>query len=113
MEGREILGLVEEISLLNSEVEEQVTARIDSGAMTSSLDKTIVEKLNLGPILRTKVIKSASGVEERPIIAARVRIKGKIMEEEFTVADRNHMTYQVLIGQNILKKGEFLIDPLR
>ena len=113
MEGREILGLVEEISLLNSEVEEQVTARIDSGAMTSSLDKTIVEKLNLGPILRTKVIKSASGVEERPIIAARVRIKGKIMEEEFTVADRNHMTYQVLMGQNILKKGEFLIDPLR
>ena len=40
-------------------------------------------------------------------------LKGIILEEEFTLADRSHMTYRILLGQNILKKGNFLIDPLK
>ena len=32
------------------------------------------------------------------------------MEAECTVADRSHMKYKMLIGQNVLKKG-FIIDP--
>ena len=113
MVERDILGLIEDITIINSEMEEKVTARVDTGAMTCSLDKSMVEKLKLGPVLRMKVVKSAAGVEERPIISVKIKIKGKLMEEEFSVADRNHMTYPVLIGQNVLKKGEFLIDPLK
>ena len=40
-----------------------------------------------------------------------VKIGDQEIEEEFTLADRSHMTYPVLIGQNILKKGNFMIDP--
>jgi len=35
------------------------------------------------------------------------------IEDEFTLADRSHMTFPMLIGQNILTKGKFLIDPLK
>lgn len=110
---RTILGLIGPVVLQGNNGEEKVvTARIDSGATSSSMDIQLAEKLQLGPVLRTRLVKSASGVKKRSIVLARVNIKGTVIEEEFTLADRSHMTYQILIGQNILKKGRFLIDPL-
>ena len=35
------------------------------------------------------------------------------LEGDFTLANRSHMTYALLIGQNILKAGHFLVDPLK
>ena len=40
-----------------------------------------------------------------------IKMNGLVIEAEFTLADRAHMNYPLLIGQNILKKGNFLIDP--
>lgn len=114
MEERYILGLIEQVTLLGNENKEQVlTARIDTGATSSSVDLNLAEDLNLKQTERTKVVKSASGIKKRPLVKARVKINGVIIEEEFTLADRNHMTYPLLIGQDILKKGKFLIDPLK
>lgn len=110
-EKRIILGLTEKIIVIGPDKEEKVIARIDSGATASSIDLKLSAKLGLGPITRTKIVKSASGIKRRPIIIVKVKINGDILEEEFTLADRVHMTYPVLIGQNILKKGKFLIDP--
>ena len=89
-----------------------VVARIDTGATKSSMDFHIAEELGLQP-LRSKLIKSASGSRHRPIVVAKIGMDGLTITEEFTLADRKHMTYPVLIGQNILKKGNFLIDPLK
>ena len=110
-ENRTILGLTEKITIIGPNGNEEVVARIDSGATASSIDIELSDKLGLGPITRTKIVKSASGIKRRPIIIVKVKINGDILEEEFTLADRVHMTYPVLIGQNILKKGKFLIDP--
>lgn len=111
-EKRAILGLTEKVIVIGPENnEEKVTARIDSGATASSIDFKLSAKLGLGPITRTKIVKSASGVKRRPIIIVKVKIGTKVIEAEFTLADRAHMTYPVLIGQNILKEGNFLIDP--
>lgn len=110
MTDKVILGLTEKIKLLgNKEVE--LIARIDTGATSSSVDSNLAEELSLGPVIRTKIVKSASGVKKRPIIKAKIILKDIEIEEEFTLADRGHMTYPLLIGQNILKKGNFLIDP--
>ena len=110
---RTSLGLTGSVILEGSNGEEKLlTARIDSGATSSSIDLTLAEKLKLGPTLRTRLVKSASGVKKRPIVLAKVNIAGTIIEAEFSLADRSHMTYQILIGQNVLKKGKFLIDPL-
>ena len=113
MGERYILGLIENVILLGSNGEEELIARIDSGAITSSIDLNLAKKLNLGPAIRSKVVKSASGVSERPIIEAKIKINGNTIMDEFTLADRSHMTYPILIGQNILKQGKFLIDPLK
>lgn len=105
-----ILGLTEQVKLLGKK-EMGLTARIDTGATSSSIDSKLAEELSLGPVTKTKVVKSASGIKTRPIIKAKIILKNIEMEGEFTLADRRHMTYPLLIGQNILKKGNFLIDP--
>jgi hypothetical protein len=109
--NRTILGLTEKVTVFGPNGDSKIIARIDSGATASSIDFKLSAKLALGPITRTKIVKSASGVKRRPIIIVKVNIGGKEIEEEFTLADRNHMSYPVLIGQNILTKGDFLIDP--
>jgi hypothetical protein len=112
MEGRPVLGLIEKVFLKTEEKETEIVARIDSGATASSIDSSLVDSHKLGPIIRSKIVKSAAGVKERPIIKATVKIGDQVIESEFTVANRSHMTYPILIGQNILKKGRFIIDPL-
>lgn len=113
MADRPILGLTEEVTFFgNNEHKEEMKVRVDSGATCSSIDKELAEKLALGPVVRDKLVKSASGVKKRPLVMVKVEIKGKVIEEEFSLADRSHMTYPALIGQNVLKEGRFLIDPL-
>ncbi len=112
MEKRKVLGLTEKVVIFgNNNMRKEVVARIDTGATNSSIDMDIAGNLELGPIKKTKIVKSASGKRRRPIISVKVKIAGEVMEDDFTVAVRRHMTYPVLIGQNILKKGNFLIDP--
>ncbi len=112
MSKKIILGLAEEVTLLGIHDQKiKVLARIDTGATSSSIDTSLAADLNLGPITKSKIIKSASGVKKRPIIKVRVKMDGLIIEAEFSLVDRSHMTYPILIGQNILKKGNFLIDP--
>jgi len=112
MEDRTILGLSEKVVILgNNRMKKEVLARIDTGATNSSIDMGIAGELELGPIKRTKIVKSASGKGRRAIISVKVKLDGKTLEDDFTIAERKHMTYPVLIGQNILRKGNFLIDP--
>ncbi len=114
MTERPVLGLMEPVVVYgNNGVEEKVLARVDSGATSSSIDLNVAAKLELGPITRSKVVKSASGIGKRPIVQAKIKIGDTVIEDEFSLADRSHMTYPILIGQNILKEGKFLIDPLK
>lgn len=113
MGERSILGLIEQVTILVDSFNHKLLARIDTGATSSSIDKELVEELGLGPGHRLTTVRSAAGTEKREIIKIKILLNGKIIEEEFSIADRTHMTYSVLIGQNILKKGEFLIDPLK
>ena len=40
-----------------------------------------------------------------------IKIKDKEMDTDFTIADRAHLKYKVLIGKNTLRKMRVLIDP--
>jgi hypothetical protein len=116
MTKRPILGLTAEISIFASNkktaTKDIVIARIDTGATISSIDTELAKKLQIGPIIREKLVKSASGRKRRPVVRAIVNIKGHNIEGEFSLANRKSMKYPVLIGQNHLKKGAFLVDPL-
>ena len=105
-----IVGLIEKIIIRNGEEHTNIEARIDTGATKSSIDINLAGKLKLGPIVKTMMVKSAHGKRVRPVIHVEVELAGKRIQTEFTLADRGHMRYPVLIGQDILKEG-FIIDP--
>jgi hypothetical protein len=108
--GRIVIKLTERIEVSNSKGSKIVKAKIDTGATKSSIDIALAQRLNLGPVIKSKIVKSAHGHMIRPIVEITLTLAGKKMKEEFTLADRKHMKYPVLIGQNVLKHG-FLIDP--
>ncbi len=101
-----IVGFVEKVRI----ADKQIMARVDTGATISSINKTLVDSLGLGPVVRTTKVASAQGKQVRPIVIVDLEIAGKNLKAEFSVANRDHMEYQILIGRNILKHG-FLIDP--
>jgi len=103
-----VVGLTEKV-LINGR---EVTARIDTGAHRSSICKELYSKLDLGPFVGKVKTKSVNNVEVRPTVEAELEIKGKVVHTVFNVADRSNMKYQLLIGQDVLKKG-FLVDPER
>ena len=116
----------EELILLSS-LQEKYKARIDTGATTSSLNATdIVEferdgikwvRFNFSQainneaqiieakVARTILIRQANSSEatRRPIIELPVQLGDIKMLTEFTLADRTHMTFPVLLGRTFLK----------
>lgn len=108
-----VVGLVEPVKVTGpTGRSREVLARIDSGATKSSVDVRLAAELSLGPILKAKIVKSASGKSLRPVVEAKVVFADKEFKSEFTIADRADMKYSMLIGQNILNKG-YLIDPTK
>ena len=110
LNGKVVIGLTEKLSIYGNPRKKAVIAKIDTGATKSSIDTNLAEELKLGPVIKSKLVKSAHGSKLRPIIEATIELAGKIIKSEFTLADRAHMKFSILIGQNILKEG-FLIDP--
>ncbi len=111
IDGKTVIGLVEPVTIFAKDgVKKTIMAKIDTGASKSSVDINLASQLRLGPIVKSKLVKSASGNKLRPVIEVVIGLAGKKMREEFTLADRWHMKYRILIGQNVLKHG-YLIDP--
>lgn len=77
--------------------------------MNSHISKNVISI----PIIQKQAVSSADGgVQYRPVIELDIELNGKpIKKVMFNINDRSHMDYPVLIGQNILEKTNFLIDP--
>ncbi len=110
--NKAIVGLTEYVTIKSSSAKKEVIARMDTGATKSSIDIGLAAELKLGPVIDSRLIKSAHGTKLRPVVEVEVLVSGREIKARFTVADRSHMRYPVLIGQNILKQ-DFLIDPNR
>jgi len=106
-----VIGLTERALVIGPGGKKEVIARIDTGATKSSIDVKLAAKLKLGPVLKAKLVKSASGVTLRPMVEVDIHMANKKFKSEFTIADRSHMKYRILIGQNILSNNGFIIDP--
>ena len=111
---RHVIGLIQSITIHGSNgKKKKVLAKADTGATRSSVDMDLAAELNLGPIIKSKKVKSAYGNSRRPVVKATIKLNSKTIKTEFTLADRAHLRYRVLLGQNTLKEGDFLIDPSR
>ena len=102
-----ILGLTEQVKINGIPVK----AKIDTGADRSSICKSLIRELNLKPTGKKIKVKSSHGITLREIYRAELEIKGKKTITDFNVIDRNSLSYSVLIGNNTLKKYNFLVDP--
>ena len=112
-EEKTILGLTEHVELTGKNGTEKILARIDTGAERSSVDSALAKKLDLGQSKMTTIVRSASGRGERNLVKAKILMHGEEINSLFTLADRSKLKYKILIGQNILKHGNYLIDPCK
>lgn len=110
LKDKTMLGFVEEIVVMGVDSEEKLVARIDSGATKSSIDIALASKLKLGPVVASRLVKSANGAKLRPMVDVTIKMCGREVTGRYTLADRSHMKYKVLIGQDVLRQN-FIIDP--
>jgi alpha-L-glutamate ligase-like protein len=114
-EGLKILKTSEEIKVISPGKKAfPVSARIDTGAFRSSIDKGLAKKLGL--LKKTNILwregekyayRSAQGRQSRPIIAFNFWLAGRKIKSSASVADRTKVKHLVLIGRNDL--GGFLV----
>jgi hypothetical protein len=97
-EKRTVVGLTEKVKILSNGKSKQIVARIDTGATMSSIDTNLASELKVGPVVASKMVKSANGAKLRPMVEMTVNLEGHEVTARFTLADRSHMKYRVLIG---------------
>lgn len=127
---QKIIGVSSFVDFVGYKNLQQIPARIDTGARTSSLwaSDIVVEGNEItfklfGPgspwytgkvvrrdIVEMREVKSSTGhVQERHVVIFAIRIHGKRISAKFTLSDRSTQLYPILIGRNTLR-GNFLVD---
>ncbi len=97
-----VVGLYEDIHLLSAGV--RVKSLVDTGAELSSIDIALARQLKLdGPVVRDIYIRTAHGTRRRKVVKLKVKLKDRVLEQEFTLSERQHMKQKVLLGRNVLK----------
>ncbi len=120
-----VVGQLEQVWLSGPEL--ALTARIDTGAETSSLDARNIELFERDGRrwVRFEIINPATGKAEslerrlqrtvgihqsgitetkrRPVVKMGIVLGRSNQAAQFSLSDRSHLGYQVLIGRNILK----------
>ncbi len=123
-DGKLILGAQEWVYVPG--LEESFKARVDTGATTSSISAVDVVPFQRNgedwvsfriehdgiasdvfslPVTRwVNVLQSSSGEsQERAVVTAPIRIGDLEEETEFTLADRTHLTFPLLLGRSFFK----------
>ncbi|HSP58713.1 MAG TPA: ATP-dependent zinc protease [Halomonas sp.] len=121
-----VFGWVERATLEPWNVE--VKAKLDSGALTSSLDARDIEhyekdgeewvrfRLKLEdvesgeafsermelPVYRDLRVRGAGGVDERPVVLMNVCMGDTVYEEQFSLRNREEMNYPLLLGRRTI-----------
>jgi hypothetical protein len=132
---RPLVGWVENVTL--QDVGLVMKARMDTGAGLSSLHAdilkmiepqrqggkqrvifTITPEKGEAKTIEREVLewvnikkKGDTGTIARPVVRMDFCLGGKQIEARVNLADRKGFLYPLLIGRNVLKTGDFLIDP--
>lgn len=129
-----IIGRVEYVVM--QDVGIKLKARIDTGAGVSSIDAKILrikpaaggsaervvfeirDDAGNAKSVERKIVewteikgKGTTKSSRRPVVILDFCLGGKRLEGRINLANRSGFIYPVLIGRNILKTGDFLIDP--
>lgn len=122
------IGSTVKVKIMNLPASSELKGKVDTGATISSLhaerfkiDGDMVQFVcpELSPNViklplddRQSVKSADGGVEYRPVVRLNIKVNDVPMQDiQFNLNDRGQMQYPMLIGQNILAKGKYLIDP--
>lgn len=113
-EGLAIVEVLEPIKIKGRDKKRyEFLAKIDTGALRSSIDKGLAKQLGLltpDNILFYRHYRSALGRRHRrPVIEVVFWLKGRKIKTAVNVTDRSHLNTPVLIGRQDL--GGFLVRP--
>jgi hypothetical protein len=86
--------------------------KVENGQVTFECPELSENKITL-PVLEKQAIKSSNGdIEYRPVIELNIKVNNQqLTNVMFNLNDRGTMAYPMLVGQNILEAGGFMIDP--
>lgn len=126
LDDKLVVGSVEKVHIYPSDL--VMDARIDTGAETSSIDARNIEEferdgkawvrftlvdrktntphtIELKAVRTVKILQSSvdQGHDKRVVVQLKVTLGDKTEVSEFTLTDREHMKYPVLIGRSALK----------
>ena len=121
------IGNVEQLTF--TQVGKSVQAKIDTGATTSSIHATEIKidqsrhtvtfvsdvlssgRMTLDLVGVQEVHSADAGGAARPVVELDIEIGGVSLKSmKFNLNDRSNMDSPVLVGQNVLQAGQFLID---
>lgn len=122
------IGDTVNVEIMNLPSAPTVRATVDTGATYSSLhadkwevkgqqvhfvSKTISDNVVRVPLETQQAVKSpGDDVEYRPVVSLNLRINGEVIKDQlFNLSDRGEMDNPMLLGQNTLEDGNFIIDP--
>lgn len=136
MKNKTVIGRLENIDLPELGIS-QLSARVDSGARTSSLHVDNIKRIQINgkpalsfdihPIVHNvaavvncqallfdiRKVKSSNGtVEQRYVIETKAKLDNIEWPIQITLTDRSDMTYLMLLGRQAMG-SQFLIDPSR
>ena len=123
---RDVYGWVENAVIDHWDI--TVKAKLDSGALTSSLDARDIEtfekegeewvrfRLQLEdqgsgetfsdeierPLHREQTVRGAGGSDERPVVLLDICMGNTVYEEQFSLRDREEMIYPMLLGRRTI-----------
>ena len=126
MDNKTAIGNTADVSF-NQLGQNTIQCKIDTGATTSSLHATNISvngnrvtftcdeispnSIQLDMVGQQDVKSADGGTSARPVVKLDITIGDKQLPDmEFNLNDRSNMDIPVLIGQNILQAGGFVVD---
>jgi len=129
---RPVVGAVENVGLHDADL--IVKARIDTGAGLASINAEIVEIKHVGDkdravfriidkdgksrTLERNIVewvdiknKGSDGSVRRAVVRMDFCLGGKLVDARANLASRGNFKYPILIGRNVLKTGNYMVDP--
>lgn len=106
-DGVKTISVIEEVAIVDKTGRKhKALAKIDTGARSSSVDRSLAEQLGLtikGNIVGYRPMKSSFGMEERPFIAVAFWLAGRKIYTTCSLANRKHLAYKMIIGRRDLQ----------
>lgn len=112
--GRKTVGAFEEVEVLGYDGKNvSLTAKVDTGADGSSIDRVVAEDLGLlesDNILYYDYFRNALGRKKREIVGVTFVMAGRKMKTQISIADRSRLRTKMIVGRRDLKHFAVVVE---